>query len=106
MSDLRVFWPEDCQPEVSAKATGKIRLSAAGIAMVHRAQMISAPHHQSVLDRAKLLRENNRCRVCGHSGALPLVGDDAELNRSGRPIPGTGTLQGFHCCGCGAEWSV
>lgn len=105
MSNLRVFWPEDFQPAIPAKAAGTIRLSAAGTAMVHRAQKVFGPH-LSVLDRARLLRENSRCRVCGHCGALPLVGDDAELNRSGRPIPGTGTLLGFHCSGCGTEWSV
>jgi hypothetical protein len=105
MSDLRVFWPEDCQPAVFSKAAGKIRLSAEGAAMVQRTQPV-AEFQLSVLDRAKLLRENRRCRVCGHCVTLPLVGEDAELNRSGRPIPGTGTLLGFHCSGCGVEWSV
>lgn len=105
MSELRVFWPDDFQPGTSSKVTGQIRLSAAGTAAVHGAHKIAGPH-LSVLERARLVRENSRCRVCGHCVTLPLVGDDAQLNRSGRPIPGTGTLQGFHCCGCGVEWSV
>lgn len=107
MSELRVYWPEDCHPQgvSSSVIAGALRPSAAGKAVIHQGRKLSGPH-LTVLERAKLLRDNGRCRVCGHCVTLPLVGEDAELNRSGRPIPGTGTLLGFHCCGCGVEWSV
>ena len=96
MSELRVFWPEDFQLPAPARAQQAVAVRSVRAAVVR----------PDVVQRARVVRENRICRVCGNSGVLPLVGDDAEVSRNGRPIPGTGTLLGFHCCGCGCEWSV
>jgi hypothetical protein len=37
---------------------------------------------------------------------VPLEFTDAALSRNLMPVPGTATLAGFACHGCGAEWSL
>lgn len=60
----------------------------------------------SVLMRAKLLHDNRVCPHCSHPVVEPLELEDALVNGSQMPIPGTATLVGFHCHGCEQEWPV
>lgn len=59
-----------------------------------------------LITRARLLYSNRRCRFCGCPLVQPLTLDDVVLNRNRLPIPGTGTLVGFHCDRCRAQWTV
>ncbi len=58
----------------------------------------------NLIARARLLYENRNCPHCDHPGVEPLELDDAVINCSGLPIPGTATLVGFHCLHCHSEW--
>lgn len=60
----------------------------------------------NVLLRARVIHQNKRCPRCAHPVVEPLVLSDAILNRGNLPIPGTGTLVGFHCHGCQTEWPI
>ncbi|MEZ6125471.1 MAG: hypothetical protein R3C49_20175 [Planctomycetaceae bacterium] len=61
----------------------------------------------SVVDRARLIRENSVCPECSHSNVEPVELHDALISSKNRlPIPGTATIVGFHCDDCGLEWPV
>uniref|UniRef100_A0A7C2P214 Uncharacterized protein n=1 Tax=Schlesneria paludicola TaxID=360056 RepID=A0A7C2P214_9PLAN len=68
-------------------------------------QAATAPQ-MNVVERARSLFNNRRCRTCGYPVVLPIELDDALVNRCGQKIPGTATLVGFRCCGCQSEWST
>jgi hypothetical protein len=59
-----------------------------------------------IVTRARLLYGNRICRTCGYPVVSPIELNDGQFNRNRRQIPGTATLVGFHCDGCGGEWSV
>ena len=59
-----------------------------------------------IVARARAMYENRRCPECTHPVVRPVELEDAAMNRSRLPIPGTATLVGFHCERCSAEWSV
>ena len=59
-----------------------------------------------VVARARRLHDNRACPYCDHPVVRPVELQDAVVNRSRLPIPGTATLVGFHCERCSAEWSV
>lgn len=97
MSALRVVWPEEDLDGALAVAEPDILPIRWGVRTSRRMDIIS---------RARLLFENRSCPNCHYPVVLPLELDDATINRNGLPIPGTATLVGFHCSGCGDEWSV
>jgi hypothetical protein len=91
MSALRVLWPSEDVADLEADEPDVVPL---------RRQPLT------VIDRARALYSNRRCPVCSYPVIVPIELNDAAINRSGLPIPGTATLVGFHCCGCHAEWAV
>ena len=58
------------------------------------------------LSRAKVLHANRTCKACGAGGVEPVLLTDGVTDAAGDPVPGSGTLVGFHCCRCAAEWPV
>lgn len=60
----------------------------------------------AVLDRARLIHRNRLCQSCGRPAVVPMQSEDMLMSRNGLPIPGSGTLIGFHCDCCSHEWSV
>ena len=71
-----------------------------------RATVISG-RFTAPVDRARIIRNNCQCPECGHQEVEPLELDDAIVNPNNRlPVPGTSTIVGFHCHGCGLEWPV
>jgi hypothetical protein len=61
---------------------------------------------QSIVERARLERHNQRCRHCGRVTVETVELDDALLDRRGMPIPGTATVVGFFCNACRHDWPV
>ena len=59
-----------------------------------------------VLTRARALHANRCCPRCRRAGAIPLDLGDGDDRNPAMPVPGTATLVGFYCDGCGAEWPV
>jgi hypothetical protein len=59
-----------------------------------------------VLTRARALHENRCCPRCRRAGAVPLDLGDGDDRNAAMPVPGSATLVGFYCDGCGAEWPV
>lgn len=58
-------------------------------------------------ERARILRENSVCPDCNRTQVEPIELNDALLSpRNRMPVPGTATIVGFHCDGCGCEWPV
>jgi hypothetical protein len=102
MSDYRVIWPDDvldAESDASANVEPAI--------LQFRLPAPKSSHVQmDVITRARLLFENRTCPACGYAVVSPIELNDHLVNRNRLPIPGTATLVGFHCCGCGAEWSV
>lgn len=61
---------------------------------------------QDVVSRARLLYRNSTCPTCGRATVDPIELDDALINRSGLPIPGTASVVGFRCTACSHNWST
>lgn len=99
MSRFRVVWPDGSESGGVALEEPQI-LPFPGDAAVARRLPLDA------LSRARALFANRCCPDCGYPVVEPLELDDAMLNRSGMPIPGTATLIGFRCADCAAEWSA
>lgn len=99
MSGYRVIWPEDVLDDVSGNVEIDVVQFRIPESRTKRSRM-------DAITRARLLFENRVCPTCGYPVVTPLELNDHQLNRNRLPIPGTATLVGFHCCGCGAEWSV
>jgi hypothetical protein len=71
-----------------------------------RATVISG-RFTAPVDRARIIRSNAACPECGHTDVEPLELEDAVISpRNRMPVPGTATIVGFHCHGCGCEWPV
>lgn len=66
----------------------------------------SNPSPLAALDRARSLSCNRTCPHCRRAAVTPLELADAQIGRGNLPIPGTGTLVGFRCECCRAEWPV
>ena len=66
----------------------------------------STTPQQDVVSRARLLHRNSTCPTCGRATVDPIELDDALLNRSGLPIPGTASVVGFSCSACSHDWST
>ena len=58
------------------------------------------------LTRAKALHANRVCKSCGAAGVEPVLLGDGVTDAAGDPVPGSGTLVGFHCVRCEREWPV
>jgi hypothetical protein len=61
---------------------------------------------QDIVNRARLLHRNSTCPTCGRATVTPIELDDALLNLSGLPIPGTASVVGFSCSACSHNWST
>ena len=65
-----------------------------------------APAASTPLTRAKALHANRTCRCCGAGGVAPVLLADTVRDAAGDVVPGSGTLVGFHCGRCEAQWPV
>jgi len=100
MSQLSVFWPEEC--DVSSDDMVDERM----ILPFPRSRYEAAYPRMDVITRARTLFENRSCRHCGYPVVELIELDDGLVNSSGREIPGTATLIGFECKSCEATWSI
>jgi hypothetical protein len=117
MSQLRVFCPDDeveCSggeprafvvrfpglPQSAARSGSRVLRGTA----VPQAAVSTISELPEPVRRARMLFQNRCCPVCQYPVVHPLELTDAARNRRGRIIPGTATLVGFHCNGCGHEW--
>ena len=104
MSQLRLYRP--ARPETQDRLSGYREAGDAPIivsfpatyARLRRGAVMN-PHV-----RARVLYENRCCPKCRHPVVEPLELNDSLFNRNNLPIPGTGTLVGFHCEKCHSEW--
>ncbi|GIX03479.1 MAG: hypothetical protein KatS3mg113_0485 [Planctomycetaceae bacterium] len=133
MSKWRVIWPGDEAEEEFERAIipfpqprmqrADYRRRAVGAGDYHAGDAVSwtSPRSSSAtaelprsegwqrepaVERARLMFQNRRCPGCGYPIVLPIELDDAVIDRSGLPVPGTATLVGFRCQGCQTEWSI
>jgi len=100
MSGLRVLWPEEAVTD-----DDEAILDAPAI-LPFQAERSLRQWRSDVIARAQALYENRTCPECDYPVVMPIELGDAIRNRNGLPIPGTATLVGFRCRGCGCEWSV
>ena len=66
----------------------------------------NAPAVSEPLSRAKALHANRTCKCCGAGGVAPVLLADTVRDAAGDIVPGSGTLVGFHCGRCEAQWPV
>jgi hypothetical protein len=59
---------------------------------------------EALLSRARTLHRNRCCPNCRRGGVVPVDLGDGDDRHQAMPVPGTSTLVGFYCDGCGAEW--
>jgi hypothetical protein len=100
MSHLRVVWPDEECP--SEDDDGTLMTAVVPFYLEPRRRSL----RMDVITRAQTLFSNRTCPHCQYALVKPIELDDAVVNRSGLPIPGTATLVGFHCMGCDTEWGV
>lgn len=109
MSRLKLYWPDE-QAERGLTPPAEPRIADEDAAILpfrsRRAVEIASGPMLEVLVRAQLIRENRCCPHCEHPVVEPIELQDALVNRSGLPIPGTATLVGFRCESCLNEWPV
>lgn len=102
MSQLSVYWPQECEQRSA------MTFEAPAILKFPGRQVGSSPSGFSldIVSRARTLFANRRCRCCGSPMVEPIELDDAAVNSAGLDIPGTATLVGFECQTCHANWSI
>jgi hypothetical protein len=96
MSRLSVYWPDETEranPQAARRAV---------LPFPSRTDKRTAS--LNVIERARVLFNNRRCRHCAYPVVEPLELDDALTNSSGLEIPGSATLVGFRCQSCDCEW--
>jgi hypothetical protein len=105
MSALKLFRP---QPDISPGESTDPHPVIYSISRVDdRVRLpVRAAYQQATLARARTIHANRTCPECGRTTVVPLEFTDATLSRNLMPVPGTATLAGFACHGCGAEWSL
>ena len=91
MSQLKLYCPDDAlvgdEPVVLSFAE-------------HAARARTIPMGSA---RRAFVHDADDCPYCDDEAIIPLeIGHSRRAN--GYPIPGTGTLVGYHCDGCHAEW--
>lgn len=60
----------------------------------------------AIVRRAHLWNSNRACPCCRRASVEPVELEDGLLNAKAEPIPGTATIVGFTCNGCGHEWAT
>jgi len=103
MSQLKLYRPDDLDAETH------LEVDAPPPTVLRFRRMPSQEGPGGLMDvllRARVIHQNKHCPRCEHPVVEPVVLNDAILNRGRLPIPGTGTLVGFHCHGCQTEWPV
>ena len=107
MSALKLYCPDEQSDSRQSLADGEeptlLPFPQSSLDESWNASVLCSIH---VVFRAKTIHDNRECPHCDCADVEPLELADAVLNRSRLPIPGTGTLVGFHCRCCGAEWPV
>ncbi len=101
MTQLRLFRPD---ANVATDGVGPSPPVVYSIA-AYRVQT-AKPSRRTVVSRARLIHANRTCPSCRRTTVIPREFADATLNRNLLPVPGTATLAGFSCHGCGHEWGV
>lgn len=99
MSDLRVLWPDE-------ESQGNVATLEEPAILPFRSERSQQGWRFDIVARARAIYDNRTCPHCEYAVVVPIELDDATLNRTGQPIPGTATLVGFRCRGCRTEWSV
>lgn len=100
MSQLSVFWPDECDLSPEDLADERMILP-----FPRPRQAVSRPR-MDVISRARAIFENRQCHHCGYPVVELLELDDALMNSSGLEIPGTATLIGFECQSCQHTWTI
>lgn len=62
--------------------------------------------YMEIVQRSRLLHAHRRCQKCGRPTVRPVVREDSQVGTNRLPVPGTGTVVGFHCDYCRKEWSA
>ena len=104
--ELRLFQPpaESMAPEDEPLETDRPHIIPL---RPHQHPTVISGRFTAPVVRARAIRENSVCPECATADVELLELEDAVISsRSHRPIPGTATIVGFHCCSCGLEWPV
>lgn len=109
MSEIRLFAPDDTDWAVESDVCVLDRGSnpdepADVISFSSPARYTRPTSMMELLARSRTLHRNRQCRHCERAAVEPIHREDALLNRSQLPIPGTATLVGFRCQCCRREW--
>ena len=105
MTELRIFEPDDDVTQAELPHTPREILPFDRTTRVFSGRV--APKRLRVLNRARILFENQKCPYCSKCTVEPLELDDAVISRRNhRPVPGTASIVGFHCNSCDTEWPV
>jgi len=103
--DLSIAFDQDASPIIlSFPLQNRLPTAIGRQTTARRSFPAFADPDDGILNRARLIHDNDCCPHCGRSAIAPLERNDAVLNRNDRPIPGTATLAGFHCRVCRFEW--
>lgn len=108
MSRLKLYWP-DVRGQLNGAAhiaVSEEETAEPAVIPFSRTNRWAATDSPSadVIERAATLHANSVCPGCRRPGVEPLELNDALIGRGNLPIPGTATLVGFRCNGCGTEW--
>ena len=103
MSILKIYCPED-----TPKPTTVSLEESLPEVLPFRRNTSFRPQAQGqtdwVLNRARILFQNQQCPACHSAAVEKLELRDGLLNRKNRLIPGTSTVIGFRCESCDTEW--
>ncbi|WP_339731733.1 hypothetical protein [uncultured Gimesia sp.] len=105
MSILKIYYPDNthCEPVASQEESSSMVLP-------FQKRYPKEPHFLKlkkedwVLNRARILFQNQQCPACNSSTIEKLELRDGLLNQKNRMIPGTSTVVGFRCECCDTEW--
>tara|TARA_R110002072_G_scaffold146075_2_gene292821 strand:- start:793 stop:1146 length:354 start_codon:yes stop_codon:yes gene_type:complete len=112
MSDLKVYWPENDSAVADALPTEMVetcngRKEPEIYSFAEWVEKLRQPEPQRLALRAQRLNAHQTCPDCSRAGGvLPLMLNDGRMDGSGRLVPGSATLVGFHCETCSHEWPV
>ena len=105
---LRVFCPPDSELE-DVGPSEPVKVESEHIIPFDRARrcVVFSGRFMPAVDRARLIHDNCECPDCHRRDVEPMELNDATISQRSRlPVPGTATIIGFHCNGCGSEWPV
>jgi hypothetical protein len=92
---LSVYAPQEEAPETE---DGPVILH------FHAGRRRAGDANDGMIDRIRTIRQNRFCPCCGKAHVQPVSANAALYSRDAMPVPGTGTLVGFHCLQCGHDW--